>query len=90
MKATTVETDSSHVPMLSQPDFVLDVIRKAVEAVQKNMTRNEGRGRLAILERAAPAPPDRPLLEVVAGHHSAGTARTKSSPRPPRRGSFFD
>ena len=36
MKATTFETDSSHVPMLSQPDFVLDVIRKAVTAVQKN------------------------------------------------------
>jgi len=36
MKAITVETDSSHVPMLSQPDLVLDVIRKAVTAVQKN------------------------------------------------------
>jgi pimeloyl-ACP methyl ester carboxylesterase len=31
--ATTVETDSSHVPMLSQPGFVLDVIRKAAKAV---------------------------------------------------------
>jgi pimeloyl-ACP methyl ester carboxylesterase len=37
MKATTFETDSSHVPMLSQPNFVLDVIRKAVTAVQKSM-----------------------------------------------------
>src|ERR1700741_5440999 len=36
MGATTFETDSSHVPMLSQPDFVLDVIRKAATAVQKN------------------------------------------------------
>ena len=27
MGATVFETDSSHVPMLSQPDFVLDVIR---------------------------------------------------------------
>jgi len=36
MAATIFETDSSHVPMLSQPDFVLDVIRKAVTAVQKN------------------------------------------------------
>src|SRR5215467_8340966 len=35
MGATTFETDSSHVPMLSQPDFVLDVIRKAATAVQK-------------------------------------------------------
>lgn len=34
MGATTVEIDSSHVPMLSQPDFVLDVIRKAAESVQ--------------------------------------------------------
>src|SRR5262245_3868259 len=36
MGATIFETDSSHVPMLSQPDFVLDVIRKAATAVQKN------------------------------------------------------
>ena len=36
MKATTVETDSSHVPMLSQPKLVLDVIRKAASAVQKS------------------------------------------------------
>jgi hypothetical protein len=35
MGATTVETDSSHVPMLSQPQVVLDVIRKAATAVQK-------------------------------------------------------
>jgi pimeloyl-ACP methyl ester carboxylesterase len=34
--ATIFETDSSHVPMLSQPDFVLDVIRKAATAVQKS------------------------------------------------------
>src|SRR5215472_1766537 len=32
MDATTFECDSSHVPMLSQPDFVLDVIRKAANA----------------------------------------------------------
>src|SRR5262249_3839425 len=32
MDATTLECDSSHVPMLSQPDFVLDVIRKAANA----------------------------------------------------------
>jgi pimeloyl-ACP methyl ester carboxylesterase len=35
MKATTVEVGTSHVPMLSQPDLVIDVIRKAVAAVQK-------------------------------------------------------
>ena len=34
MGATTVEADSSHVPMLSKPDLVLDVIRKAAAAVQ--------------------------------------------------------
>jgi pimeloyl-ACP methyl ester carboxylesterase len=33
MGAITFETDSSHVPMLSQPDFVLDVIRKAADAL---------------------------------------------------------
>jgi hypothetical protein len=38
MKATTFETGSSHVPMLSRPDLVLDVIRKATKAVQENMT----------------------------------------------------
>ncbi len=37
MAATTFETDSSHVPMLSQPDFVLDVIRKAAKAVQMSI-----------------------------------------------------
>jgi pimeloyl-ACP methyl ester carboxylesterase len=35
MGATTVETDSSHVPMLSKPAFVVDVIRKAANAVKK-------------------------------------------------------
>ena len=35
MGATTVEVDSSHVPMLSQPALVLDVIRKAASALQK-------------------------------------------------------
>jgi pimeloyl-ACP methyl ester carboxylesterase len=33
MGARTYETDSSHVPMLSQPGFVLDVIRDAVKGV---------------------------------------------------------
>jgi hypothetical protein len=36
MGATTVETNSSHVTMLSQPDFVIDVIRKAAAAVQNS------------------------------------------------------
>jgi len=34
MGATTREIDSSHVPMLSHPDVVLDVIREAAAAVQ--------------------------------------------------------
>ena len=33
MKATVTEVTSSHVPMLSKPDVVLDVIRKACSAV---------------------------------------------------------
>jgi len=36
MNATTYEVESSHVPMLSQPEFVLDVIREAANAVQRN------------------------------------------------------
>ena len=35
MGATTTELDSSHVPMLSQPERVLDVIRAAAKAVQE-------------------------------------------------------
>jgi pimeloyl-ACP methyl ester carboxylesterase len=34
MGATTYELDSSHVPMLSQPERVIDVIRNAAQAVQ--------------------------------------------------------
>src|SRR5579859_6141753 len=33
MGAHTYDVDSSHVPMLSHPDFVLDVIRDAAKAV---------------------------------------------------------
>jgi pimeloyl-ACP methyl ester carboxylesterase len=36
MGATTYEVDSSHVPMLSRPGFVIDVIRAAASAVQKS------------------------------------------------------
>jgi hypothetical protein len=35
MGATTVELKSSHVPMLSQPREVLDVIRRAAAAITK-------------------------------------------------------
>ena len=34
MGATTYELDSSHVPMLSQPEQVIDVIRTAAKAVE--------------------------------------------------------
>jgi hypothetical protein len=33
MKAETTELTASHVPMLSQPDAVLNVIRKAASSV---------------------------------------------------------
>jgi len=36
MGATTYDVDSSHVPMLSQPSFVLDVIRAAATAVEES------------------------------------------------------
>jgi hypothetical protein len=35
MGATTYELDSSHVPMLSQPERVIDVIRAAAKGVQE-------------------------------------------------------
>ena len=35
MKATTHEFESSHVPMLSKPNQVLDVIRAAAQSVSK-------------------------------------------------------
>jgi pimeloyl-ACP methyl ester carboxylesterase len=34
MKATTHELESSHVPMLSKPNLVLDVIRAAAKSVK--------------------------------------------------------
>ena len=33
MGARTYDVDSSHVPMLSQPGFVLDVIRTAANSI---------------------------------------------------------
>ena len=35
MGATTIEVDSSHVPMLSHPDAVVDLIKKASEAATR-------------------------------------------------------
>jgi pimeloyl-ACP methyl ester carboxylesterase len=39
MGATTYEADSSHVPMLSNPSLVIDVIRTAANSVQGSMAR---------------------------------------------------
>jgi hypothetical protein len=36
MGATVTEVDSSHVPMLSHPKIVIDVIRSAAVAVQES------------------------------------------------------
>jgi pimeloyl-ACP methyl ester carboxylesterase len=38
MGATTYEFETSHVPMVSRPDLVLDVIREAANAVQGSAT----------------------------------------------------
>ena len=38
MDATTYDVDSSHVPMLSHPELVLDVIRAAAKTVQDSAT----------------------------------------------------
>jgi pimeloyl-ACP methyl ester carboxylesterase len=38
MGATVVEVESSHVPMLSKPNVVIEVIRKAAKAIQENTT----------------------------------------------------
>jgi hypothetical protein len=38
MGATTYELDSSHVPMLSQPERVIEVIRTAAHAVEGRST----------------------------------------------------
>jgi pimeloyl-ACP methyl ester carboxylesterase len=45
MGATTVEAASSHVPMLSQPDLVSDLIRKAAISVQAGTAAPQKSGR---------------------------------------------
>ena len=35
MRASVHEVESSHVPMLSQPEFVIDVIRTAAKSAAK-------------------------------------------------------
>jgi len=44
MSATTFETASSHVPMLSQPEFVLDVIRKAATSIMNETKAQAAKG----------------------------------------------
>jgi pimeloyl-ACP methyl ester carboxylesterase len=46
MGATTTELDSSHVPMLSQPERVLDVIRDAARALQAQPTAAKSEGQV--------------------------------------------
>ncbi len=36
MGATVIEVASSHVPMLSHPDIIIEVIRMAAAAVRKS------------------------------------------------------
>ena len=36
MGATVTEVESSHVPMLSKPDVVIEVIRRAAKAIEEN------------------------------------------------------
>jgi len=43
MGATTYEIEGSHVPMLSKPDFVLDVIRKAAKTPNQALERTAAR-----------------------------------------------
>jgi pimeloyl-ACP methyl ester carboxylesterase len=43
MKAATTELESSHVPMLSHPNAVLDVIRSAADAIQRGEAQPEAR-----------------------------------------------
>jgi hypothetical protein len=38
MGATVTEVKSSHVPMLSKPDVVIEVIRKAAATVAENVS----------------------------------------------------
>jgi pimeloyl-ACP methyl ester carboxylesterase len=40
MNASTHAIDSSHVPMLSHPDLVVDVIRAAAKAVQGSSAKS--------------------------------------------------
>jgi hypothetical protein len=42
MGATVTEVESSHVPMLSKPDVVIGVIRKAAAAVAEKSLVAEG------------------------------------------------
>jgi hypothetical protein len=39
MNATTIEANSSHAIMLSQPGLVIEVIRQAVDAVQQGRSK---------------------------------------------------
>jgi len=51
--ATTYEVDASHVPMLSKPSFVLDVIRTAVNSVNRSAPRSAIAPPVSVLRRIA-------------------------------------
>jgi hypothetical protein len=47
MGTTTYQTDGSHVPMLSDPSLVIDVIRTAANAVEQSTAAQSALGILA-------------------------------------------
>jgi hypothetical protein len=53
MGATTYEVDASHVPMLSKPSFVLDVIRTAANSVNRSAPRSAIAPPVSVLRRIA-------------------------------------
>ena len=71
MGATTYEVDASHVPMLSKPSFVLDVIRTAVNSVNRSAPRSAIAPRVSVLRsmasgnRRGPVGRDRPKRRSV-------------------------
>jgi hypothetical protein len=53
MGTTTYEVDASHVPMLSKPSFVLDVIRTAANSVNRSAPRSAIAPPISALRRMA-------------------------------------
>jgi len=58
VNATTVETNSSHVTMLSQPDVVIEVIRRLLllfKKVSRNKFTFPTRRKIAVCKAASPS-----------------------------------